>query len=452
MAWAARMALSLLEHIRFGYGPFGTDAPISGGIDADRLLAQLDGDDPSDALWARPGLGERHKLLVIALAQKKAGKVVPDGAAQQLKDIVQADQASFVGRPATTLLGFRERLVNLWANRLTVAAGPGERAILVQPYRDGAIRPHISGRYADLLAASLWHPAMQLYLDQVTSIGPNSRVGLRRQKGLNENLAREFLELHSMGSGYTQSDVTELARLLAGMVSDASGNSVDPRRVEPGEKHILGQTYGGKGADPQGEISRFVQDVAARPETAASTAHFIARHFIADDPPADLVTSLTAAYQTNDGALIPVYRALLTHPAAQGTARLKLRSPQEYVAATLRAAGLVGHEKGVPGIAKRGLRIPEAMARMGQPIYRPRRPDGWPEVASGWMTAPTLAARIDWATTLARAVSARADPVQLTTNLLGDLGTPLTQSAVRGAEQRWEGVAVLLASPDFMRR
>ena len=442
--------LTRLEEIRFGYGPQAGTTPATGSVDPDRVLAQLTASDPAAAAFDRPPMAERFALIAQAVAEKQAGMVGKDSTGQKVKLIALADAQTFVSRPAAADLGFVERLVNLWANRITVSDVSGGVGGYIQSFRDEAVRPNIAGRYVDLLRATIWHPAMQIYLTQRASTGPNSTLGLRKGKGLNENLAREFLELHAMGRGYTQGDVTELARLLAGMASDETGRHVDQRRVEPGAKVVLGVTY--PGDDPRAEIDRMVDDVAARPETAAAVAFFLARHFVADVPPADLVASLAQDYTATGGDLPSLYRVLLTHPAARSPDRVKLRSPQEYAAAALRLFGLNGQEKDLPGFRKRGMQVPLAMTAMGQPIFRARRPDGWPEVADGWMTPPMVAARVDWAVDLARAIGARGDPAAAADLALGDLASPLLHQSVRRAEQRWEGIAVLLASPDFSRR
>ena len=438
---------SLLEEIRFGYGPRAGHPLGSGSVDPDRVMSQLSADDPEGAAWNRPSMADRFDLIARYNAEKDtAAGVLPD-TAKQLKALLVADTQTFVARPAYAAAGFVERLVNLWANRITVSNASGNVTRYVQSYRDEAIRPHITGRYADMLKATLWHPAMQFYLTQATSYGPDSIAGKKRGRGLNENLAREFLELHSMQVGYTQDDVTQLAMLLAGMASDEKGVRVDPRRVQPGPKRILGQTYSDDG--PLAQINRLVDDVAARPETAQNVAYFLARHFIADVPPADLVSGLAATYTARDGDLPALYRVLLQHPAARAADRQKLRTPQEYAAATLRLLGVSASE---PSFAKLSRKIPGALVAMGQPAFRALRPDGWPEVSAGWMTPPMMAARIDWAIDLARRAGNQVDPQVMVQAALGDTASPLLMRAVGGAEQRWEGLVVLLGSPEFSRR
>ena len=440
---------SLLEEIRFGYGPRSGDTLAADGVDPDRVLVQLTADDPMGQAWDRPPLADRFALIAAYNAQKRTMDGVSPEVARALKQTLVDDTATFVGRPAFASAGFVERLANLWANRITISNASGGVVRYVQSFRDEAIRPFVGGNYGDMLRASLWHPGMQFYLTQASSIGPDSIVGKRRARGLNENLAREFLELHSMRVGYTQDDVTQLAMLLAGMASDEKGLRVDLRRVQPGKKVILGQTY--TDDDPQAQINRFVAYVARRPETAQNVAFTLARHFIADDPPADLVNALAAAYLTHDGDLPPVYRVLLEHPAARDPERRKLRSPQDYAAATLRLLGLTAPDA-ADTFAKLFRKIPGALAAMGQPPFRALRPDGWPEVSAGWMTPPMMAARVDWAIDLARRAGNRVDPVAMAGAALGPYASPLLMQSVGRAEQRWEGLAVLLGSPEFSRR
>lgn len=442
-------AASLLEEIRFGYGPRRGAVLAADVLDVDRVLAQLTAPDSAGATWDRPGMADRFALIDQYNRQKKTLAGVSSAVAAALKQTVLDDDATFIGRPAFADAGFVERLVNLWANRITISNASGGVLRYYQSFRDEAIRPHIATRYADMLRATLWHPGMQNYLTQTNSFGPNSVAGMKKGRGLNENLAREFLELHSMRTGFSQTDVTELAKLLAGMANDEKGQRVDVRRVEPGRKTILGLNF--DDIDPEAEINRLVEYVALRPETAHNVGFTLARHFIADDPPADLVAALAKTYLAHDSALPPLYRVLLQHPAARSPARHKLRSPQEYVSASLRLLGLT--EPGAaPVMAKLVRKFPGALAAMGQPPSRALRPDGWPEVSEGWLTPPMVAARLDWAVDLARRAGDRIDPVDMAQTALGTTASPLILQAVGRAEQRWEGLAVLLGSPEFSRR
>jgi uncharacterized protein (DUF1800 family) len=434
---------TLTEFVRFGYGPAPQDRLEGVGVDAGRLLGQL-----TDGVMPRAGMTSRERLDLLAEQRRaseaaKAGGPKENKALMALRALTAQEAAGWVWDAVTSETGFAERLLNFWANRLTVAWRKGPAAYLLGPYREEAIRPHVGGRFADMLAASAWHPAMLEYLDQAASVGPESVFGRKKRKGLNENYAREFLELHSMGTGYDQADVTELARLFAGMQYSAEGAFFDEDRAEPGEKTILGQRFG-SGPD---EVARLIGIVARRPETAENVARALAGHFITDDPPADLVAGMAGAYLEGDTALAPVYRVLLQHPAAVDPAFRKVRNPHEYVVATIRALGLTPDLASGKGRLKTG----EALADMGQPVFRAPGPDGWPDTAEDWVTAPALAARLNWAEMLARRFGEQADPVALARRMLAP-AEEHTVTAVGRAEQRWEGLAVLLGAPALMRR
>jgi uncharacterized protein (DUF1800 family) len=187
-----------------------------------------------------------------------------------------------------------------------------------------------------MLMAVATHPAMLLYLDQAQSVGPNSARGARRDRGLNENYARELMELHTLGVGavYSQDDVRQLAELLTGLAVDpVAGFVFDARRVEPGPERVLGRDYAGDGIEA---IRAVLADLAARPETARHLAHKLAVHFVADDPDPGLVTAMEAAFRDSGGDLVAVTAALLAHPAAWAEAAAKARQPFDFVVAALR--------------------------------------------------------------------------------------------------------------------
>lgn len=434
------MTPTLLECVRFGFGPRAGEVPGGARPDPARLIAQLDApvDVPTALLLPdRLDILRQVRRDQVAMRGRKPELTPATDAARAL---LATDGRDWITAPARTDQGFRERLVYFWMNRLTVGNRNNDNRYFLLPYRDEAIRPHVAGRFADMLAASAWHPAMLLYLDQAASSGPGSAFGRRRKAGLNENFAREFLELHSMGSGYDQTDVTELARLFTGMTyRREDGPGFMENRAEPGIKTILDETYG-TGPD---EIARLIATVARRPETARSVALALARHFLMPQPPADLVDRMTAAYLRADTGLVPVYRVMLDHPAAGDPTLHNMRSPLEYLAATLRALDVPLDEP--------KLKLGEQMRRMGQPVFRPDGPDGWPETAEIWISGPGIAARLRWAEMLARSYGQGRDPRVLAPRLLGNAHAH-TIRAVAQAEQKWEGLAILLSAPDFMRR
>ncbi|MGH8722406.1 MAG: DUF1800 domain-containing protein, partial [Burkholderiales bacterium] len=225
----------------------------------------------------------------------------------------EAGQRTLAAIRATTPL--IERLVHFWSNHFTVSvAGKPILALLAGAFEREAIRPHVTGRFQDMLRAAVSHPAMLLYLDNVTSFGPNSRGGRARDKGLNENLAREILELHTLGvdGGYTQADVQEFAKILTGW-SVGRPKSAEAGRFrfhgivhEPGDKRLLGKRYREDGM-AEGEAA--LADLARHPSTARFIARKFARHFIADQPPAAAVDRLAAVFRDRDGDLGELARA-----------------------------------------------------------------------------------------------------------------------------------------------
>jgi uncharacterized protein (DUF1800 family) len=342
--------------------------------------------------------------------------------------------------------------VAFWADHFTVRARSGRTTHLVTPYIEEAIRPHIAGPFEDLLFAVTTHPMMMDYLQQIQSIGPNSIIGLRRGKGLNENLAREVMELHTLGvdGPYTQTDVTELAELLSGLTyTPLDGFDYITRRAEPGGETILGVTY--SDAASLDTVRAGLTGLARHPATAAHLARKLAVHFLAQNPDNGLVAALTDAFAA--GTLLDVYRTLLDHPAAWVPTRAKVRVPQEYIAASLRALGVSGDAvaQAKPQDVRRHIEQP--MRVMGQPWQRPVGPDGWPEDPADWIIPQTMAGRISWAMRAPEALmDMLPDPRAFVTAALGPDADPAVVFAATSAETRSDGIGVILSSAAFQRR
>ncbi len=434
--------------IRFGFGlPARATDPAA-------MIAALAGPDRAATDWPGVTLANLAPVIRANRAARKAKDEVAQRSARR-----DADALALRGAKATfaRALGsddpFRERLVAFWADHFTVA--PTARIEMALPgiLIDEAIRPHVAGRFADMLRAVTTHPAMIVYLNQEASVGPTSPRGKRQKTGLNENLARELLELHTMGVGaaYTQGDVRELAELLTGLtIAPEQGFIFDPRRAEPGPETVLGVTYDGAGMQP---ILQALDDLAARPETAAHLARKLAVHFVADAPDPALVAALEASLARTGGNLLAVSEALLTHPAALDTKTVKARQPFDFLVAALRALGVQPGEivEAAPKAFNRLVLGP--LEAMGQPFHRAPGPDGWPEAEADWITPQGLAARIEWALQApARIVRPLPDPREfLTTALRGRAGDRLVW-AVSAAESARDGVGLVLASPEFNRR
>ncbi len=328
-------------------------------------------------------------------------------------------------------------------------------------YENEAIRPHVTGNFADLLIACEQHPAMITYLDNQRSIGPNSTLGRRANRfqrertiGINENLAREILELHTLGvdGGYTQDDVTTFAKVITGWsiggatdtgrFADGTPGAFEFRELihEPGAHTVLGRRYPQSGVD-QGEA--VLRDLATHPSTARFLATKLATHFVADEPPADLVDELAATYLEHGGDLTPVYEALVGSDAAWSQVHSKYKSPHDFVISTLRAFDHIPDDSRF---------IVGALDLMGQTPYRPGSPAGWPDTADHWGGADALYKRIEWSNTVARITGSRINPVDLGDAVLGPAFGTETRKAISRAESDIQGMTLLLASPDFQRR
>ncbi|ARN83586.1 hypothetical protein B1812_11240 [Methylocystis bryophila] len=346
--------------------------------------------------------------------------------------------------------GFIERLVAFWSNHFAVSVAKGGfvRASAGAFERE-AIRPHILGKFADLLIAVEQHPAMIFFLDNQRSIGPSSRAGTLDGKGLNENLAREILELHTLGvdGGYSQADVTALARIITGWsFAEASSETGEPGAFlfksnwhEPGAQTLLGRIYDETGR-AQGELA--LRDLARRPATARHIATKFARHFVADAPPRDLVEALTKNFLQTDGDLKELCLALIDHDAAWRALAAKIRTPNEFVVAALRATGFPLKEPG-PAL--------NVMNALGMPLWQPGGPNGFADTASVWASPEQMKLRLDASWQMAQRVK-DVEPMAALETAFGEAASRETREAVARAESRPQAIALLFMSPEFQRR
>lgn len=443
-----------LAAIRFGYGP--PRAAMGGPAD---MLAALAGPDEMAARHPTFGFAEALPVLAQAADARKMLRQNPDdrktyqaavrAAAAMSESATRARFARALDAPDA----FRERLTGFWADHFTTKARNAPERPLPGTLVHDAVRPHLTGRFEDMLIAATLHPAMLSYLDQVASVGPGSPFGQRRNRGLNENLAREVIELHSLGvgAGYGQADVRQMALLLTGLDATArEGFLFRPERAEPGAETVLGKTYDGDGVEP---IKAVLRDLARHPATAAHIARKLATHFVADTPDPALVAAMTAAYRDSGGALDVVYGTMLNHPAAWEPVLHKARQPLDFLLAALRALGMTGDEmrKMARGPFLRMLLRP--MALMGQDWEKPNGPDGWPESQEAWITPQGLGARIAWAMEVpGRLVTPMPDPPGFVQTALGSAADERLIWAAARAESIREGVGLVLASPAFNRR
>lgn len=353
---------------------------------------------------------------------------------------------------------FAERMVMFWSNHFTVSRTRGFIGPAIPAYENEAIRPHILGQFEDMLLSVVQHPCMLIYLDNISSIGPNSRQGKRRKRDLNENLAREVLELHTMGAqgGYTQSDVTNFAKVLTGWtVSRKRKNAkrqlappgkfiFNDRIHEPGAQVLLGQSFKQNG-ERQG--IQALKAIARHPSTARFIATKLVRHFVSDNPPAHAVSYIAQVFTQTNGNLADVSRALIDLDEAWETAGNKVKSPEELVISTLRAL----RDSGPVTLPARRFLFP-ALKTMGQEVFHAPSPAGWPDEVSKWIAPEALMHRIEWV----RAISNRSETSIRPLDVLANTIAPFTAEDVRilieGAPSREDGLALIFSSPAFQRR
>jgi uncharacterized protein (DUF1800 family) len=343
-------------------------------------------------------------------------------------------------------IGFVERLVWFWSNHFCVNA---DATVMAGAYEREAIRPHVLGRFSDMLLAAEGHPAMLIYLDNAQSIGPNSVAGINRDRGLNENLAREILELHTLGvrSGYSQEDVTSFAKVITGWTIVPTDNYPEhggefqfhPRIHEPGAKTVLGKDYRDTGLEQGRSV---LADIARQPATARHIATKLARHFVADDPPPALVERLAQRFTETEGDLWQVAKALVSADEAWSQQRDKIKRPAEWLVAMRRACGIGSGDAGRPMVVQTN--------RLGEPLWRPPAPRGFADDNGAWLDG--LAHRLDTANAFAQNNADRFDPAAIMETALGPLATRAVRQAVARAETKAQALTFVLMAPEFQRR
>jgi uncharacterized protein (DUF1800 family) len=299
-----------------------------------------------------------------------------------------------------------------------------------------------------MLLAAEGHPAMLLYLDNGASMGPNSVAGINRTRGLNENLARETLELHTLGvrSGYTQEDVISFANVLTGWTWVPPGDNPEhggefifnPRLHEPGPQKVIEKVYGEDGVEQGRAVLR---DLAAHPATATHLASKLARYFVADTPPPALVERLAKVFLDTSGDLKEVAKAMVLSDDSWTQTPTKLKRPSEWVVGMVRA---IGNTQTDP------VRFTNGQALLGEPLWRPSSPKGFPDEEASWIDG--IGRRLDVANNVAERVAGRVDPQDVIENVLGSSVSPELKQAVGRAESRQQALALLFMSAEFQRR
>jgi uncharacterized protein (DUF1800 family) len=378
---------------------------------------------------------------------------------QYLKPIYASEVIARFQYAALTERPFVERLTQFWANHFAVSIDKQFLAGLAGGFEREAIRPHVLGSFRDMLLAVESHPAMLLYLDNHLSVGPHSQAALRgerrqspRKIGINENLAREIMELHTLGvgGGYTQADVTSFAEVLTGWSIGgdrgrfASGTPGEfmfrPELHEPGTKVVLNTRYPDDGV---GQAAAVLRDLARQQATAHFIATKLVRHFVADEPPAAAVNRVAGAFTASEGDLPSVYRALLDAHESWVQPLSKFKTPSDYIVSAYRGLSL-------PVEAGKGPLGPFDL--LGQRTWSPGSPAGWPDRSADWDGASAVLKRIEWADAVGARVGSRRDAAELAPQMLGANLTDATRTAVARAASASQALTLLVAAPEFMRR
>jgi uncharacterized protein (DUF1800 family) len=403
-------------------------------------------DRPADSV--KPA--SKASTIMQPLANDAAVKPSVPHPPNVIQQTYRAEALARVQRATMAESGIVERLVAFWSNHFCISANKGQLdRIWAGSFEREAIRPHVLGRFSDMLLAVEQHPAMLFYLDNQQSIGPNSRAGRNRKRGLNENLARELMELHTLGvgNGYTQQDVATLAAILtgwtfagrAGRLGEPGTFIFNPNAHEPGPQKLLGKIYDDTGVT-QGETA--LADIARRPATAKFIAHKFAAHFVADDPPPALVVKLEASFRNTNGDLKAFATTLVDSDEAWTAPMTKIRTPNEFLVATGRVMGRIPDNPG---------RYLGALHLLGQPLWTPPGPNGFSDTTATWASPENMKLRLD----IASQISSRIDmlnPVDVLEACAGEAASEDTRKTVARAETRQQALALLLMSPEFQRR
>jgi len=472
MSLDAKGAATLALH-RFGLGPRAGSIAAIASDPRGALLAELDKPgigrivDPELMSAARSSTaafnyrGERQARIVAQRQAEEARKAAMENGMEQTSDnAARADPDPLPDVPTQIFfkevkarfdaalspeIGFVERLVWFWSNHFCISADVTQS--MAGGYEREAIRPNVLGRFSEMLLASAGHPAMLFYLDNSRSIGPRSVAGLVNTRGLNENLAREILELHTLGvrSVYTQEDVTSFAKVLTGWTiipaatnPEHGGEFIFLQRMhEPGPQTVIGKVY----AQPDVAQGRAVlADIARHPATAAHVARKLARHFAADEPPPALVERLTRCFLDTDGDLKEIAKALIDAPETWSIERVKLKRPSEWLISAWRGIGVMPPAQ--PAL--------QAMGYLGERMWRPSAPQGFADVQAAWIDG--LAQRLDIANRIAGLVQERIEPDAFVETALGPLASDETRKTVARADSRQQALTLAMMSPEFQRR
>ena len=470
---------------RFGMGARPGEIKAAASDPRGWLKAQIRPDAaiiPADGLLSAKQVLEARQDAYVGMAppgapgqaalRTDAQQKIQQQVQRETREGLQKEVEARSRHSATTADSFADRWLRFWANHFTVAARNAQIVGLVGPFEREALRPHVFGRFSLLLGHASFHPGMLVYLDAARSIGPSTQAAERRDAGLNENLAREILELHTLGvgSGYTQADIIEFAKALtgwtvagpqtarlAGMGGQGRGQQQRGRQQaqlarqsgetifvealhEPGGRTVLGKSYGGPA---QGQAATILDDLAHHPATAKHIAAKLVRHFVSDTPPASAIAKLETAFVKSEGDLSALANAVVDLDEAWSETPQKFKTPEELLVSAARAAG----PQATFGGAQRQVYTSLAQQPFGAPS-----PAGWPDDTAFWSGSDAIKKRLEWANSVSRRMARGETPTQFLNRALGDIASEKTRQAVARAESAEQGFTIALMSPEFQRR
>lgn len=444
--FAPEMVDAAIAATRFGYGPRPRELPFIAENPRQWLLDQLI-EEPLDPLLE--GLPTTPEILTGMLRARQNGREDFRRFKQEARRRVTAEAARSALIATNGDKPFFERLVRFWTNHFTVSMRKPAVAPLVSAFEREAIRPNVTKRFYDMLLAVVRHPAMLIYFDNIRSVGPFSTVGRATGRGLNDNMAREILELHTVGAGaFTERDVREFSKMLSGWTVGRLNSD------KPGEflfrnnwhqelpKRFLGRVI------PEAGVleAEAALDLLSRSEvTGRVLARKMAQFFVTDEPEPGLVSNLFNGYADGGGSCLTMAQGLIRAPGAWASVQTKVKTPEDLVISTVRALGRR---------PKSGQMVLRAMRLLGQPPYSAPSPAGWPQTASYWLSPQVLIERLEWASSVAGRYGIPDDmeAIEFGFEILGPLFRPETFRRLQVSYSKTESLALLLSSPEFQRR
>ncbi|MCU4677144.1 DUF1800 domain-containing protein [Catenovulum sp. 2E275] len=447
---------------RFGYGALQNQLNTLQSDPKKWLLNQLKPMQFTQVEWT--SIQAIHTLAEFQLAKEadkknaasqadnnamQAGELSSDKIRKKINQAAKQTTLASLQQIITQPESFQSRLLDFFSNHFSVSANNIITKALAPTLEREAIAPNLVGQFSDLLLAVIMHPAMLVYLNNEKSIGPDSKVGKKRsEKGLNENLAREILELHTLGvnAGYSQQDVRELAMAITGWTvthpykdkTEHIGFIYKDQHHQPGARFILGKSY------PQVKLEQGKQiliDLAEHPATAKHISFKLARHFIADEPDPALVSAMSQSWIQSKGNLAFVLTAMIEHPASWQPKLQKLKTPRDFVISACRACNQTGTQK--PDSF-------ETLKILGQMPFSAGSPAGFGDTAAFWNGSEALLAKIEWADRFSRLL--KNESLELIKQTLGRQLSANSEKLINQAESKQQAIALFLMSPEFQLR